>query len=390
MRYDFDTVTNRRGTTSCKWDVAPDELPMWVADMDFQAAPEIIEAMRARLEHGIFGYTDVPDAWYDAIIGWWKDRHGFAIEKDWLIFSTGVVPALSSVVRKLTTPGEKVLIMTPVYNIFFNSIINNGRFVLESPLLYDSKTHTYRIDWQDLEGKMADPQTSMMILCNPHNPIGKIWDRQTLAQIGDLAARHHVIVVSDEIHCDLTEPGCGYVPFASVSDTCRDNSVTCVAATKAFNLAGLQSAAVIVPEKFLRHKVWRGLNTDEVAEPNAFATEITIAAFTQGAAWIDELRAYISQNRARVSAFLASEIPCIHMVPSDATYLLWIDCRDITKDRQDLAAFIREHTGLYLSDGASYGKAGEGFLRLNAACPRSLLEDGLARLKKGIDAWIEA
>lgn len=388
MQYDFDTIINRRGTTSCKWDVAEHELPMWVADMDFKTAPEIIEAIKTRTEHGIFGYTDIPEEWYSAIIGWWKNRHGFIIEKDWLIFCTGVVPALSSVVRKLTTPGENVLIQTPVYNIFFNSIVNNGRNVLESPLAYDSENHSYRIDWQNLERDLANPQTSMMILCNPHNPVGKIWDRETLAKIGELCAKHHVIVVSDEIHCDLTEPGHDYIPFASVSETCRDNSVTCISATKAFNIAGMQSAAVVVPEKYLRHKVWRGLNTDEAAEPNSFASEVTIAAFTQGSRWLDELRSYISGNRRCVSEFIKKEIPQIHMIPSEATYLLWLDCRSLTGNGQnDLAAFIRKETGLYLCDGAQYGKAGEGFLRMNVACPRALVNDGLLRLKKGIEAY---
>ena len=212
MTYDFDTPTERRNTNSLKWDVAEGELPMWVADMDFQTAPEIREAIMKRAEHGIFGYSVIPDAWYEAYIQWWKMRHGYTMERDWLIFCTGVVPAISSIVRKLTTPAEKVLIQTPVYNIFFNSILNNGRQVLESPLRYDGKE--YRIDFADLEEKLSDPQTALMILCNPHNPTGKIWDRQTLEKIGALCSRHHVTVVSDEIHCDLTDPGESYVPFA--------------------------------------------------------------------------------------------------------------------------------------------------------------------------------
>ena len=266
MQYDFDQVVDRRGTHAAKWDVAGHELPMWIADMDFLTAPEIIAAVRDRASHGIYGYTDVPEAWYDAILGWWRDRHGFHMERDWLIFSTGVVPTISSVVRKLTTPGENILTMTPVYNIFFHSIENNGRRVLECPLPY--RDGTYGLDWADLEGKLADPQTTMLILCNPHNPVGTIWDRETLARVGELCWKHHVMVLSDEIHCDLTDPGCDYLPFASVSEHCRQNSITCIAPTKAFNLAGLQTSAVVVPDGVLRHKVWRALNTDEVAEPN--------------------------------------------------------------------------------------------------------------------------
>ena len=255
MKWDFDRLVDRRNTGSLKWDVAEGELPMWVADMDFQTAPCVRDAIRARAEHGVFGYSIVPEEWYQAYIGWWRDRHGFTMEPEWLIFCTGVVPAISSMVRKLTTPAEKVLLMTPVYNIFFNSILNNGRQPLEGGLVYDGMS--YRVDFEDLERKLADPQTTLMLLCNPHNPIGKIWDRETLARIGALCLKHHVVVISDEIHCDITAPGTEYVPFASVSEDCRDNSVTCIAPTKAFNIAGLQTAAVSIPNPVLRHKVWR-------------------------------------------------------------------------------------------------------------------------------------
>lgn len=388
MNYDFDTYVNRRNTNSMKWDVAENELPMWVADMDFQTAPEIREAICKRAAHGVFGYTDVPEEWYQAYIGWWQQRHGLSMEKDWLIFCTGVVPAISSVVRKLTTPAEKVLVQTPVYNIFFNSIVNNGRQVLESRLRYqDGK---YDIDFEDLEQKLADPQTSLMILCNPHNPVGKIWDRETLARIGELCWKYHVTVLSDEIHCDLTEPGLSYTPFASVSEKCRENSITCIAPTKAFNLAGLQTAAVAVPNGHLRHKVWRGLNTDEVAEPNAFAVEAAIAAFTKGAGWLDALREYLSGNKQRVREFVAQELPQIQVVPSQATYLLWLDCRRLAGSAEEAATFIREKTGLYLSKGSQYGAGGRDFLRLNTACPRQTLEDGLQRLKAGILAYEDA
>lgn len=387
MTYDFDRIIDRRRTDSLKWDVAENELPMWVADMDFETAPAIREAIATRAAHGIYGYTVLPDAWYVAYIGWWQKQHGFTMERDWLIFCTGVVPAISSIVRKLTTPAEKVLVMTPVYNIFFNSIHNNGREVLACPLHFDGEG--YSIDFEELEKKLADPQTTLMLLCNPHNPIGKIWNRETLAVIGTLCRRHRVTVVADEIHCDLTAPGRDYVPFASVSADCRDNSITCLAPTKAFNIAGLQTAAVSVPDPTLRHKVWRGLNTDEVAEPNAFAVTAAIAAFTKGAPWLSELRAYIAENRRVTTAFVEKEIPQIHVVGGDATYLLWLCCNRLQTDSATLAAFIRKKTGLYLSAGRAYGGDGDAFLRMNIACPRAILEDGLGRLKKGIDAFIK-
>ena len=382
---DFDKIIDRRGTNALKWDINDGELPMWVADMDFETAPQIKDALTARVSHGVFGYNIVPEEWYDAYIGWWRERHGHTIDRGSLIFCTGVVPALSSVVRKLTTPAEKVMILTPCYNIFFNSIVNNGRAPLECPLVYED--NAYHIDFELFEEMASRPQTTMLILCNPHNPVGKIWDRETLARIGELCAKHHVIVVSDEIHCDLVSPGKRYIPFASVSEACRNNSVTCIAPTKTFNLAGLQTAAVVVPDRFLYNRVNRGLNTDEVAEPNSFAVCAAVAAFTHGAEWLDGLREYIENNRRITAGFIEKEIPQITYVPSEATYLLWLYCGDICEDTKALADHIRTETGLFLSHGSQYGKGGERFLRLNIACPRPVLVDGLARLKRGIEDW---
>ncbi len=386
MKYDFDQVVNRRGTGSLKWDVPERELPMWVADMDFQVAPEIREALNKRVEHGIFGYSILPDAWYDAYQSWWSRKHHWKIEKDWLIFSTGVVPTLSSVVRKLTTVGENVLIQTPVYNIFFNSIRNNGRNVLESPLKYDGRE--YSMDYEDLERKLSHPQTTLMILCNPQNPVGKIWDKETLARVGELCAKHHVVVVSDEIHCDLTDPGAEYIPFASVSEVCRENSVTCIAPTKAFNIAGLQTSAVVVPNPVLRHKVNRGLNTDEVAEPNVFATVGAIAAFEKGEEWLEELRVYLAENKAFLRNYMQEKLQQIEVVPSNATYLLWLDVSAITGDATELVDFIREDSGLYLTEGEEYGACGKSFIRWNTACPRSLLIEGLERFESSVRKFV--
>ena len=387
MTYDFDQIVDRRGTHATKWDVAEGELPMWIADMDFPTAPEIAAAIQTRAAHGVYGYTDVPEEWYTAIVGWWRNRHGFSMEKDWLIFSTGVVPTISSVVRKLTTPGENVLAMTPVYDIFFHSIENNGRNVAECPLLYEEGA--YRINWEDLKRKLADPQTTLMILCNPHNPAGTIWDRETLERIGQLCWEHHVVVLSDEIHCDLTDPGYDYTPFASVSERCLQNSITCIAPTKAFNLAGLQTSAAVVPNPVLRHKVWRALNTDEVAEPNCFAAQAAVAAFTQGGPWLDALRAYLAENKRQARDFLARELPQIRPVLSHGTYLLWLDCGAVTRQSGELARSIRENTGLRLSPGGVYRGNGDRFLRMNLACPRSRMMDGLQRLKEGIVRYRE-
>lgn len=390
MKYDFDTLADRRNTNSLKWNVAEGELPMWVADMDFAVAAEIQEAIRERAAHGIFGYSIVPDEWYEAYIGWWGSRHGFVMEKEWLSFCSGVIPALSSIIRKLTTPAEKILLQTPVYNHMFNSILNNGRQVLESRL--DYRDGVYRIDFADLEEKLADPQTTMMILCNPHNPIGQIWDRETLARIGELCCRHHVLVVSDEIHCDLTDPGCDYVPYASASEVCRDNSITCIAPSKTFNIAGLQTAAVVVPDPVLRHKVRCGLTTDEVGEPNVFAINAAVAALTKGADWLDQLRSYVQSNKKWAVEFIAQEMPEIKVDYPRATYLLWLDVSGVcgmAGKAAEAAGFIREQTGLFVSYGGQFGGNGDDFFRVNIACPRSVLEDGLKRLKAGVEAYKE-
>lgn len=378
---------NRRNTGSLKWDVAEHELPMWVADMDFTTAPCIRHALEARVAHGVFGYNILPAEWAQAYIGWWQHRHGFTMQPEWLVFCTGVVPALSSAVRKLTTPAENVLLQTPVYNIFFNSILNNGRRALEAPLHYENGT--YSVDWADLEAKLADPQTTLMFLCNPHNPTGHIWSREELARIGELCARHAVTVIADEIHCDLTDPGFEYTPFASVNDACRDISVTCIAPTKAFNIAGLQTAAVCVPNPVLRHKMWRALNTDEVAEPNSFAVTAAVAAFNEGEPWLDELRAYLAANKQAVRDFAALSLPRVHVIDSHATYLLWLDVSSYGRPSEEVADSIRRSTGLYVSAGKEFGGPHDCFLRLNTACHRSMLEEGLRRLKEGL-AKLEA
>lgn len=379
MIYDFDRVNDRRSEFSMKWDVKDGELPMWIADMDFKTAPEITEAIIKRAEHGIFGYTDVPARWKNAVISWYKKRHSLEINYDRLMFSTGVVAAISSLVRKLTTPNENVVLLTPVYNIFFNSIINNGCRAKECPLIYDGEK--YEINWTDFEEKLSDKQTTLFILCNPHNPTGIIWDRETLARIGTLCKKYHVTVISDEIHCDITDPGYDYVPFASVNDECKYNSITCIAPTKTFNLAGLQTSAVYVPDEYLFHKVWRALNTDEIAEPNVFAMTASIAAYEHGEKWLDELREYLYLNKKTVHGFIEKNIPEINIVNSHATYLLWLDCSKICENADTLADDIRSKTGLYLSKGSAFGKGGEAFLRMNAACPKRTLDDGLGRLK---------
>ena len=381
----FDEITDRTGTHSIKWDrVKEGGLAMWIADMDFRTPQAVTDSIIKRAENGIFGYTDIPDEWYCAYQKWWKDRYNFSINKEWLIFTTGVIPDISSIIRKMTTPAENVVVMTPVYNMFFDSILDNGRNVLESRLVYNDGK--YSIDFADLEEKLANPQTSMMILCNPHNPTGNIWDRDILDKIGKLCKKYHVLVVSDEIHCDITKPGISYIPFASVSDVCRDNCITCVAPTKTFNIAGIQTAAVIVADENIRQRVITGLETDHLAETNVFAADAAAAAYSEGGEWLDDLREYLWENRQFAEKFIKERIPQIKPVESDATYLMWLDCTDIASDSDELKDFICERSGLYVSSGSAYRSNG-GFLRFNIACPQKMLEDGLKRLEKSVKEW---
>jgi cysteine-S-conjugate beta-lyase len=385
VSFDFGKTTNRFNTNSYKWDVGHEELPMWVADMDLETSPVIVEAMQKRLNHKIFGYTNVPDAYYHAVAQWWKKRHDFHVEKEWIMFCTGVVPAISSIVRKMTKVEDKVLVLSPVYNIFYNSIINNQREVLTSDLIY--RDNGYSIDFNDLEEKLAEHDTTLMIFCNPHNPIGKVWDKHVLEKIGNLCIKHQVLILSDESHCDLVHPLHRYIPFASVSDEIAQNSITCVAPTKTFNLAGLQTSSIIVPNPEIRKLVKRGINTDEVAEPNVFAIEAAIAAFTQGEPWLESLLDYLMANKELIEHFISSQLPVLQVIQSEATYLAWIDCSNVTTDTKYLCEFIRKETGLYVSEGSIFGRNANHFIRLNYACPKKRLTDGLQRLKRGIEAF---
>ena len=381
-KYDFDKPTDRRKFDTVKWDLPEGSLPMWVADMDFECAPPIREAVEKRAAHGIFGYSEAPMEYFTSLADFFERISGYRHDPECMVYATGVVAIISSCVRKLTTPAEKVLIQAPVYNIFYNSILNNGRVVVSSDLVYENGE--YHIDFQDLEEKMSDPQTSLMILCNPHNPVGKIWSSEELSRIGDLAVKHGVRVISDEIHFPLSDPGKTCIPFASVSENCRKNSVTCVSASKAFNLAGMGAATAIVYDPALRHKVWRGINTDEVGEPGAFSISASIAAYTQCDDWLMEVRQYIYENKIYCYDFIENNIPGARVVRSDATYLIWVDVSAYTSDSDALKEEIFEKTGLYLSSGAAYGECGKQFLRINLATQSANVIDGMNRLKKAL------
>ena len=383
---DFDELVNRRGSGSIKWDLAGEnELPMWVADMDFRAPECVREALAKRVEHGVFGYCMPDDAWSKAYADFYRDLFHWDLNPKDVIFCLGVVPVLSSSVRALTEVGDNVVICTPVYNIFFNSILNSKRVALEVPLLFDGES--YSLDYEGLEKAFAEEKTKLCIFCNPHNPVGKIYTKEELSKVLELAKKHHVIVLSDEIHCPISRPGHPYVPMLSIPGA-EEVAYAAISPTKAFNLAGIHTAAMAIPNESIRTKVERQINTDEVAEPNVFSCIASTTAFNQGRQWLAEMNEYVFANRDYAEDFIKNEIPQLHAIHGDATYLLWVDCRGICKDSHEFLPFLREKTGLFISNGEVYGNGGLGFVRINLAAPRSVVEEGMRKLKAGVEEYI--
>ena len=381
MKYDFDRPVSRRGTDSYKWDSAENEriLPMWVADMDFRTAPAITDALRRRVEHGIFGYTRVPDSYYEAVSSWFSRRHGWAIDRDWIVYTSGVVPAISAVIKALTVPGDKVLVQTPVYNCFFSSIRNNGCEMVSSPLVFADNTYT--IDYEDLEHKAADPKVKVMLLCNPHNPAGRVWKREELAHIGEICIRRGITVVSDEIHCELVFPEHRYTPFASVSEDFLRHSVTCISPSKAFNIAGLQIANIVCADADRRARIDRAINDNEVCDVNPFGVIATQAAYNEGEEWLDQLIDYLHANYLYMRDFCREHLPEFPITVLEGTYLVWMDCRKLGMSSEELERRLVSEARLWLNAGTMYGAEGEGFMRWNIACPRNTLTEGLKRFE---------
>ena len=378
MNYDFDTVISRRGTDCVKWDhYGADAIPMWVADMDFKAAPAILEALQKRLNHGIFGYPMPTDRYFSAITTWFSRRHGWSFTKEQIIPTTGVIAAYSACIKAMTEPGDKVILQTPVYNCFFPAVKNNRCIESRNNLIY--KDGRYSIDFEDLERRAADPAAKVLLLCNPHNPVGRVWTREELTRIGEICLRHDVFVISDEIHCELTYPGHDYTPYGSLGGVFAAHSATCCSPTKAFNIAGIQIANIVAADPEIRHRIDRAINENECCDVNLFGIEALIAAYNQSEDWLDELRKYLRANADEVYRRLGAELPDIPVLPLEGTYLMWLDC---TALENGLWEYLSEEAGVVLSDGAIYGL--EGFLRLNIACPRTTLDEGLGRLIQGI------
>lgn len=381
-KYDFDQLIPRRGTNSVKWDEEPaaDILPMWVADMDFRTAPCVVEALRRQVEHGVYGYATVPESYYGAVTSWFARRHGWAPGADWILPVTGVIPALSAILRALTRPGDRVLVLTPVYNHFFIAIDNSGCSAAECELTYGDNRYT--VDFDALERRAADPAVNLMLLCNPHNPAGRVWTPEELRRIGDICLRRDILVVADEIHCELVMPGFRYTPFASLCEEFERRSVTCTSPSKAFNLAGLQVANIFAADAALRARIGHSLQINETGEIGPFAIEALIAAYDEGAEWLDALNEYLHGNYRFSREYFDRNLPQYPVLPLEGTYLVWVDCRASGLTSDELETKLLEEAKLRINPGAIYGEAGRDFIRLNIACPRKLLAEGLDRLRK--------
>ncbi|PUE65104.1 MalY/PatB family protein [Arcobacter caeni] len=384
MNYNFNKIINRLHTNSSKWDTTENGvLPMWVADMDFKAATPIIDSILFRALHGVFGYTMIPKEYYDAEIYWWKKRHNIKIKKEWIEPTVGVIPSLSASVQAFCNKGDKVLIQSPVYNYFNSSITNNKCELISNNLIYEKEK--YHIDFVDFEEKVKDEKVKLFILCNPHNPVGRVWSKEELTEMGELCLKYNVIVISDEIHRDLVFSDSKYTPMASINDRFLQNTITCTSPSKTFNLAGLKTSNIIVANQEYKGKINRSLNINESIEPNVFGIEALISAYMRSEDWLDELLIYLENNRDYLMEYIGQNIPELKVIKSEATYLMWIDCSALKIESEALVEQIRQIGKLRIASGTTYGENAKEFIRINIACPMDTLKDGLNRLYNSID-----
>ncbi|MDE6383183.1 MAG: pyridoxal phosphate-dependent aminotransferase [Paramuribaculum sp.] len=383
MSYDFDTPVDRSGGDSYKWNAhndRPDLLPMWVADMDFRTAPAIIEALRRRVDHGVFGYTSVGADYYDAVINWFSSRHGWVIGRSQIIYTSGVVPAVSAIIKAMTKPGDKIVTQTPAYNCFFSSIRNNGCRLVANELVRDPQTGRYTIDFDELDRITSDPDVTLMILCNPHNPTGRVWTPSELRRVGETCLRNGVFVIADEIHCELTFDGYEYTPYASISRELADNCAVCISPSKAFNTAGLQIANIVAGTPEIYRRIDRAINDNEVCDVNPFGVAATIAAYNESAVWLAELKQYIWENYQYLKVQLEQLAPDYQLTPLEGTYLAWMSIRPSGMNADQFCRQLLDATGLMLNPGEMYGQGGEEFVRLNLATQHSRIIDATERL----------
>lgn len=387
MEYDFSRPTERRGTDSYKWDSAPeaDIIPLWVADMDFETFPGITEALQRRVAHGIFGYTRVPEAYYEAVCNWFGKHHGWHINREDIIYTSGVVPAVSAVIKALTLPGDQVIVQGPVYNCFFSSIRNNGCETVSNSLIYNKEELRYEIDFDDLERKLAHERARLMLLCNPHNPGGRVWTRDELTRVAELCHKYGVRVVSDEIHCELTLYDNEYVPFGSLPDELSHGSITCCSPSKAFNTAGLQIANIVCRDAEVRNRIDRAININEVCDVNPFGVIALQAAYSdEGYEWLTQLRAYISSNYDLLRERFARKLPKCKVMRMEGTYLAWIDSSELHISSDEIEEMLMHENKVWVNAGSMYGTEGAAFIRINMACTSELLNEGITRIVNGL------
>ena len=390
MEYDFSRPTDRRGTDSYKWDSAPeaDIIPLWVADMDFETFPGITEALQGRVAHGIFGYTRVPETYYEAVCRWFEKRHGWHINREDIIYTSGVVPAVSAVIKALTLPGDQVIVQGPVYNCFFSSIRNNGCEMVSNSLIYNKEELRYEIDFDDLERKLKHERARLMLLCNPHNPGGRVWTRDELTRVAELCRKYGVRVVSDEIHCELTLYDNEYVPFGSLPDELSRGSITCCSPSKAFNTAGLQIANIVCRDAEVRNRIDRAININEVCDVNPFGVIALQAAYSdEGYEWLTQLRKYISANYDLLLERFARELPKCKVMRMEGTYLAWIDCTQLHIPSDEIEEMLMHENKVWVNAGSMYGAEGAAFIRINMACTSELLNEGITRIVNGLGAY---
>jgi cystathionine beta-lyase len=389
MKYDFDQAPPRTGTYSYKWDQSErlfgraDVLPLWVADMDFQPPKEVVDAIVRRAELGVYGYTLRPKEADEAVAGWLRRRHGWDIRHEWITSSPGVVAALSLIVHAFTKPGDKVILQSPVYYPFYDVVRMNDCTLVDNPLIL--RNHRYEIDFDLLERQAADG-AKLMLFCSPHNPGGRVWTEDELVKIGDICVRHGVLLVADEIHHDLVFRGSKHIPIASLRDDIAQRSFTCIATSKTFNLAGLQTSSVIIPNDDLRRRYNYALKKFSLHMESYFGVSSVISSYTHGDEWLDQLLDYLQGNLDFLIGYLGERVPEVRVMKPDATYLVWIDCRDISDDPAELKKLMYEEAGVAFNEGSTYGELGRGWLRVNIACPRALLAEALERFASAVRA----
>lgn len=380
--FDFDKTVERRGTASVKWDLRDDDvIPMWVADMDFESPQEVRDAIVRRARHCVYGYTIESDSLYKALTDWVSRRHDWTMEQEWIVFSPGVMPGIRGILQALTRPGDKVILQSPVYPPFSLAIADSGCHVLNNQLKYESNRYT--MDFVDLEEKAKDPRTRVLILCSPHNPVGRVWTRDELTRLGNICLENEVVVISDEIHCDLIYKEYKHIPLASLCDEFAENTITCIAPSKTFNLAGLNTACLIIPNRRIRRQF-----TDTILPKQAtiFGGIAAEAAYTYGDKWLDALLDYLRGNREFLTGYMKARIPGIKALELEGTYLAWLDCRELGMDNEALEKFMLDKAGLWVNQGYSFGNGGDGFVRMNIGCPRSILEKALRRLDTAVSS----